>query len=78
MSWYVAGPFAEDYVSSFDSEKGNDKVWLGKVEKKGAQLVPQSGLGRQVANKGAQLAFVKNPAFEANGFFHCETVNAIP
>ena len=61
MSWYVAGPFAEDYVSSFDSEKGTDKVWLGKVEK-----------------KGAQLAFVKNPAFEANGFFHCETVNAIP
>jgi hypothetical protein len=35
------------------------------------------GLGRQVANKGAQLAFVKNSAFEAHRFFHCETVNTI-
>jgi hypothetical protein len=57
----------------------NDKVWLGKAENKGVQLVPQSGLGCQVANKnkGVQLAFVKTPAIEAKGFFHCETVNTI-
>ena len=33
-SCYVAGPFAEDCISSFDSERVNDEVWLGKAENK--------------------------------------------